>query len=181
MSLGIAVVDFLPGLFLCCDMGSYEINVLSVCLLMYGYYFYVRGRIYTMPCTLVTPDFQRERAFHWGLCINYCTVPSSFCVKPQSLCAYIEMYLSVVPVCPAWTQCDLFWDRILFIKLPPLLERYILKVVPQTHVLLPRCSFRCWDGCTWFFFLSLQLTFDLPQLALCLNNSNVGTLPAQEW
>lgn len=46
---------------------------------MYGYALCVRREgIYTMPCTLVTLDFQRARAFHVGLCKNVLHCPILF-------------------------------------------------------------------------------------------------------
>lgn len=64
-------------LFLCCDMERCETNVILVCLLcMDAIYMCVwGGRIYKMPCTLVTLDFQRARAFHRGLCKNVLHCP----------------------------------------------------------------------------------------------------------
>lgn len=50
--------------------------------------------IYTMPCTLVTLDFQRARAYHCGLCKVYCTVLVFNCVEPWLLSVCTEMHFN---------------------------------------------------------------------------------------
>lgn len=92
-------------------MERYETNVVSVCLFMYGYGLkWEGGCIYTMPCTLVTLDFQIARPFlledsakkkRMG---KYCTVPFFSCVKPWPLSADREMYPSVFFLLPLKEQ-----------------------------------------------------------------------------
>lgn len=135
--------------------------------------------IYTMPCTLVTLDFQRARAFHGGLCKMYCTVPFSSCVTPRPLFASWKMYLSVCFLhCLKSLQLILgaaSFCQSIFVKLHANRGDTFPADEQGRGLLRYMCVY-----IHFFYFLSSHLTFDLSWLVMCLltcvNHSNISAV-----
>lgn len=122
------------------------------------------GCIYTMPCTLVTLDIQRARAFHRrALQKLYCTVPFSSCVKPRPWFAYREMYPSVLSLSlSALLEDNLFWELIAFASLflsSSVLKEGIHFTSSATGLWFVKISF--FSSVGMVLLLSSHLTFDL--------------------